>query len=238
MILPLVTCFFVSILFFFRILQTELQVQKALDDTGRQLAVYLAGEKGGTAAEFAAAEALFLKEMADREGADRCIRGGKMGVTLFSSEFSEHEIALSASYQIRLPIRLFWTLDIPVEQSVCCRKWTGWHAAGEAGEADEWVYITEMGNVYHLSNACTHLTLSIRSVAYEQVGELRNENGGKYRRCAVCGGERQSGARVYITNQGDRYHTDLNCTGIKRTVFLIRRSEAGNRSCCSRCMGQ
>ena len=229
--------FFVSILFFFRVLQVELQVQKSLADTGRMLAVYLSGEDGGFTAELTAANALFLKEMSGKKEAGRYIRGGTMGISLLESDFSEHEIRLRAIYQIRLPVRLFWTLDITVEQTACCRKWTGWHAAGEGGESDEWVYITEMGSVYHLSNDCTHLTLSIRSVDEGQVASLRNENGGKYRTCALCANRKHRGGRVYITNQGDRYHTDLNCSGIKRTVFLIRRSETGDRSCCTRCMG-
>lgn len=236
-ILPLLTCFFVSLLFFFRVMQVELEVQKALDDTGRQLAVLLSGADGGSAAEFAAAEVLFLKELADSGEAVRYVSGGGIGISLLQSEFEQHEIRLNASYQIRLPVRIFGISSVPVEQTACCRKWTGWHAPAESGGSDEWVYITPMGTVYHLTDECTHLTLSIRSVGYGEVGALRNEDGGRYRPCAVCVDAKADHARVYITNQGDRYHADLNCTGIKRTIFLIRRSEVEGRSCCSRCMG-
>ena len=38
-ILPLLACFFSFLLFFFRILQVQLTVQEALEDTGRVLAV-------------------------------------------------------------------------------------------------------------------------------------------------------------------------------------------------------
>ena len=38
-VMPVLACFFVSVLFFFRIMQIQLEVQKALDDTGRKLAV-------------------------------------------------------------------------------------------------------------------------------------------------------------------------------------------------------
>ena len=44
-IVPLLACLFVSLLFFFRIMQIELEVQKALDDTGRKLAVNLTADE-------------------------------------------------------------------------------------------------------------------------------------------------------------------------------------------------
>ena len=40
---------------------------------------------------------------------------------------------------------------------------------------------------------------------------------------------------VFITDQGNRFHYDLNCGGIKRTIYMIRLSEVGNRKKCSRC---
>lgn len=32
---------------------------------------------------------------------------------------------------------------------------------------------------------------------------------------------------VFITDQGNRFHYDLNCGGIKRTIYMIRLSEVG-----------
>lgn len=40
---------------------------------------------------------------------------------------------------------------------------------------------------------------------------------------------------VFITDQGNRFHYDLNCGGIKRTIYMIRLSEVRNRKKCSRC---
>lgn len=89
MILPLLASFFVSILFFFRILQVELQVQKSLDDTGRMLAVYLSGEDGGFTAELTAANVLFLKEMSGKKEAGRYIRLITIHTQLFSQVDNE-----------------------------------------------------------------------------------------------------------------------------------------------------
>ena len=48
--------------------------------------------------------------------------------------------------------------------------------------------------------------------------------------------EKQKQDTVFITDQGNRFHYDLNCSGIKRTIYMIRLSEVGNRKQCSRCI--
>lgn len=234
-ILPLMACFFVSILFFFRVMQVQLEVQKALNDTGRTLAVTLSGDNSNEVIGLGEAKALFLKEMSGRKAAEQYISGGSLGISLLKSEFSQDEIYLRASYHVKLPIRIFWVWNFDMEQRADCRKWTGWNGAAGNGTGDTWVYVTETGTVYHTKSTCTHLELSIQSVGYEQLAVLRNEDGGKYRKCAQCGSSENAFGRVYITNQGDCYHTDLGCSGIKRTVYMIRLSEAGSRGACSRC---
>lgn len=232
-ILPLLACFFVSILFFFRVMQIEITVQKALDDTGRQLAVYMAKEE--SASDIAAAQALFLKELNGKEVPEGYIWGGKPGISLLSSKFSEQEVQLRACYRIRLPVRIFWIKELFMEQHADCRKWNGWSATPENGGEDAWVYITETGSVYHRASNCSHLALSIQSVEREQLAYLRNENGGKYYVCSRCAGRTNTWGKVYITNQGNCYHNDLSCSEIKRTVYMVRLSEVGARQGCKRC---
>lgn len=232
-ILPLLACFFVSILFFFRVMQIEIMVQKALNDTGRQLAVYTANEE--SALSIASAQALFISELGENELPEHYIRGGKFGINLLTSTFSEKEVALRARYQIRLPIQIFWVQELSMEQRADCRKWNGWKSMSEMGEEDAWVYITETGTVYHRDSNCSHLVLSIRSVNADQIAYLRNENGGRYRKCRSCANQSNTWGNVYITNQGDCYHNDLNCSGIRRTVYMVRLSEVEGRLCCRRC---
>lgn len=102
-VMPVLACFFVSVLFFFRIMQIQLEVQKALDDTGRKLAVCAAAVSSDGAALPGIAEALLLREMADRTEAETYITGGKFGISLIGSDFSGEEITLRAAYHIRLP---------------------------------------------------------------------------------------------------------------------------------------
>ena len=61
-VMPVLACFFVSVLFFFRIMQIQLEVQRALDDTGRKLAVCAATVSSDGAALPGMAEALLLRD--------------------------------------------------------------------------------------------------------------------------------------------------------------------------------
>lgn len=253
-ILPVLACFFVSILFFFRIMQVQLEVQQALDDTGRQLAVYLAGEKiegevaagesaaeikpfSGSLAGYAAAGILFQKELKDSKNVPQYVRGGTAGITLFDSEFSTDQIHLKASYSMRLPVRIFWVWEVKIVQRADCRKWTGWREQDADGEEDL-VYITETGTVYHTTKSCTHLTLSIRSVMAGEISGLRNENGEKYRECKICADKNKHSGPMYITDQGDCYHYDLGCSGLKRTIYAVHLSEVKDRRACQKCAAE
>ena len=236
-ILPLLACFFVSILFFFRVMQVQMEVQKTLDDTGRKLAVYLPNVEESfvdEAAGLAAAEVMFRSAMEERETAKQYISGGTAGISLLGSTFEGDEVCLRAVYQMKLPVRLLQVSGLRLMSRTECRKWTGFQASGEA-ETEVWVYITENGTVYHTTETCTYLNLSIRGVNQEEMTELYNENGRKYTACELCGENGNERGRLYVTNYGDRYHTTLGCSGLKRTILTVRLSEVEGRPPCSKC---
>jgi hypothetical protein len=79
--------------------------------------------------------------------------------------------------------------------------------------------------------------LSIREVDSEALGTLRNRSGEIYHACEYCGGG-EMGSCVYITNEGNRYHNSLSCSGLKRTVTEITRADAKNMKPCSKCGSQ
>lgn len=235
-ILPLVICFFISILFFFRVIQVQLEVQKSLDDTGRKLAVCLSGDKDySQGAKLALATGVFLKEAAGRKEVEQYVKGGMLGISLMGSEMTGEEISLNAAYQMVFPVKLFWDWKLNIVQSAQCRKWTGWKPIQGNEEGDIWVYITETGTVYHTSRTCTHLDLSIHWISYQDLLKKHNKYDVKYRECIIYADKANAFQGVYITEQGDCYHTDLNCSGLKRTIRMIRLSEAEGRSKCSKC---
>ena len=118
------------------------------------------------------------------------------------------------------------------------RAWTGYAVEGSAikDSSEINVYVTPGGSVYHMSRNCTHLQLTILSCPADQVAEKRNRDGGRYRPCALCGSGLQMG-KVYITTDGDCYHSSIQCFGLKRTIDVIPLSQVGGRSKCSRCGG-
>lgn len=113
--------------------------------------------------------------------------------------------------------------------------WNG-YAVGSQGNAEEYVYITENGQVYHVDRECTHLLLSIKQVNLWEAQEAKNEEGEKYRSCEFCC-EGMALGKVYITEQGDCYHYRKRCVGLKRTVYKVTVAQAEGYRACSRCAG-
>ena len=159
---------------------------------------------------------------------------------LLSSFLQEDDtIDLVLTYQIRSPIGFIKLPGSFFLQRARVRAWTGRDSDGEddsSGEGEEgaYVYVTETGSVYHDDPNCTHLKLSIREVDETSLDHLRNNSGGKYHRCEKCGGAAVDG-KVFITSEGDRYHSSLSCSGLKRTVHQVSREDLGDMRACSKC---
>lgn len=117
-----------------------------------------------------------------------------------------------------------------VIQGACCRAWIGFT---ELELKETYVYITPGGNVYHLYADCTHLDLSIQRVTIARARLAKNEYGENYSECEIC--EDSFGALVYITSEGNRYHSKRSCSGLKRTVRQVPISQVQGRSRCLRC---
>lgn len=119
------------------------------------------------------------------------------------------------------------------------KAWNGYDntRAEKEGLLDEvLVFVTPSGKVYHTTQSCSILKLSLRAVKTEDVDNCRNEDGSKYYPCDKCGlGEEK--AVVFVTKYGTRYHTTLECSSIKRTIEQIPLSKVGSRTECSKCKG-
>ena len=115
------------------------------------------------------------------------------------------------------------------------KAWNGYHGFGGENPQDIYVYVTENGVVYHRDPGCTHLLLSVRQVAYADLGSCRNQDGKRYHVCEKCGGQIPETGVVYIAKDGDKWHADPDCSGLKRTVEKVPVSQTGGRGPCSRC---
>lgn len=138
--------------------------------------------------------------------------------------------------KIALPFHALGFGQKSVVRKAKVRMWVGYTGEGFlTGEKETIVYMTPSGTVYHKSRECTHLTLSIRDISFENIEQQRNESGGKYSACEHCVKKGKENARVYITDYGSSYHSSINCQGLKRTIMAVPLSEVGGRKCCSKC---
>lgn len=163
------------------------------------------------------------------------IVGGSGGLHCEDSHISLHTGigTLAVRYDVRLPIPMFGVPPVTYKESMRVKTWTGYEKNMFGNQEDDTVYITETGLVYHRDYHCTHLELSIRMVQASETALLRNESGGKYYPCEHCA--QADSEAVYITDTGDRYHSSLKCSGLKRTVYAVPISEAAGKGACSRC---
>lgn len=143
-------------------------------------------------------------------------------------------LELKVKYKVRLPVPMFAGVSVPMEESMRIKGWNGYIRNAGFHEDDQTVYITETGMVYHKDYSCHYLELSIRMVPSAELEQLRNKNQGKYHPCEHCVHGAADGG-VYITDYGDRYHSSLGCSGIKRTIYAIPLEEAVGKGACSKC---
>jgi hypothetical protein len=144
-------------------------------------------------------------------------------------------IDLVQRYNIDVPFDLLDTYDPYAVDRVRVRAFTGYdnlrQQAGCEEEPEEMVYVTEYGTVYHRSLGCSHLSLNIRSTDYGSVSKERANDGSKYHACEYCCSLGGRPATVYITDDGNRYHSTLSCGALKRTIREVPLSQAGLPPC-------
>lgn len=156
-------------------------------------------------------------------------------VSMWKSRYEDHRIRLQADYRIRADY-LFFLPEIKVTCRAEVRAWEGDTEQERAdGSYEEMVFVTEHGDVYHTSSSCSHLSVSISAGSRESVGRMRNENGEKYHPCEKCVGDGAVNELLYVTASGNRYHNSLSCSGLKRSVRLVKKSEADGYPLCSTC---
>lgn len=164
------------------------------------------------------------------------LKNGSSAISCWKSYVSpdDGEMHITVEYEVMLPLPVMKNPSAKLKETLLTHSWTGYPDKEAGGEDSEIVYMTDNGIVYHEDYNCTYLRLSIRFVSYEELDMIRNENGGKYHACEKCVlGSAMTG--VYITDSGNKYHNSLNCSGLKRTIHAVKRSETGGAGACSRC---
>lgn len=221
----------VSLLYLMEIMAVQTSVRSGLQYAGKRAAE--------EAYALTVTPAALENDVIHAVGADRLDRsiilGGSGGIQCDGSKFSPKTGIgeLTAVYQVRLPIPMFKVPPLKYREEMRIKAWVGYEKPELDTDDDRIVYVTENGMVYHRDYHCTYLELSIHAVQSEEIGSLRNNSGGKYYPCEHC--MRHGGSGVYITDTGDRYHSSLSCSGLKRTIYAVPISEVVGKGACSRC---
>ncbi|MGN0357380.1 MAG: TadE/TadG family type IV pilus assembly protein [Blautia sp.] len=238
--------FFICMMQFYMVLNLEIRVQSALEQTADSQAAYAAikdyhDEDGSLSYIQCGLDYVYAKSnvirLLGKEYLDSSwIKDGSGGLHLEKSNFLKdgETLTLVVSYKIEIP--LFVIPKITVVQQTHRRIWIG----DDSSEMEESkksvgnkVYVTKNGSVYHLYADCSYIDVKLRTVSAKSLEYLRNDDGSIYYACESCHPEKNG--TVYITSYGNRYHAFKECSAIEREVIQIGEDEIGNRNLCSKC---
>lgn len=241
MALPLFLFAMISVLYFIQIVDISVRLTGAICETSNEMAVYAyvkeAGKlQGGGISDIITGglSAAYAKNKVKTRGRLEENRGS---LSLLRCSFLKEGqmIDLAGTYQVKYPVTLLPIKQMKIAVRGRVRAWTGRDGVNGDGSAEgegALVLVTVNGQVYHKDPECTHIKLSIKPVDKDSVEHLRNESGGKYYPCGQCRGGSNT---VYITDTGDKYHSSLGCSGLKRGILLVPMSEVADWQPCSRC---
>lgn len=235
-VLPVLLCALMGILLLAKVMIINQEMEAALLETGRQITrkECLLSQKGKEGAGIALAGILFQNNQKQGDGG---LGVSVSGLNFIGSEYKEEskEIYLKMNYKVRVPLLLLGTWKLPFSTGIVQKAWNGYApASGEFNASNqEYVYITEDGEVYHKDGQCYHLHITVHET--EDVDDYYD---GKtaYRPCEYCiHRQNKKAAVLYIPEEGDCYHSDPACGGLTRTVRYVKKEDAAGMRPCSHC---
>ncbi len=245
-LLPLLLFFILSMGNALELIRLHSKVELAVWDVGRHIASYgymltdrqqtdgvtfpiemLAGAYAKSHAEDLLGED-YLEETPLKYGAD--------SLNFLETELLDNgHFEVVVTYEVQPDLGMLGIRPFRMANRYYGHLWNGYDIEMASYEGEKlWVYVAENGTVYHEDRECTHLTLSVREVAFSELHEELNNYGEHYEICKICKKDRLQG-NVYIADNGDCYHYSRTCAGLKRTVYTILREEAKGYQPCSRC---
>lgn len=247
----------VSLILPMKIMNTERRIQAALEAVGEELSQYAylqdALEYGNE--DFVPGADGFSRSFCRNLGEMAAVGYAQLqvmkhvdtkqvkGVNLLRSSIREKEelFELVLDYEIQMP---FPVLGIgSLKRTACCsrRAWVG--VAGKSGRGysgvagnagNGMVYVGRNSTRYHKDPSCHYLVNNLTGVPFEAVADKRNNSGGKYHGCSVCG-PGTPGSTVFIMPEGSSYHTDTGCKAIVAYAQTVKLETVEHLGACSYC---
>lgn len=175
---------------------------------------------------------IFEDYVDDEELIETYIDGGTTGINFWGTEFLDenNNVVLKVNYVVELNLPFLPVLKKTKTVTINKRAYVGFKDTTEENAVDadnRMVFIAENESVYHLNSECTHLDISV----YMQGKDVAMEDG--YTACELCGDECLE--TVYLTSEGERYHSTSSCSGLKRSVYQVPLVDVEGLGCCERC---
>ena len=258
-VLPIIICVVCAFLWFFAVFKVQMELQAAMREVSYELSEYAFLYE--EVRDFSSEETEYVK--LEESGLERWLVGGITEVYIegkikqivgTKSEIWNYIVGGQGGIEIesflRIPDKdgmidlvLVYEMKNPFlpkaigtteyVQRSRVRAWTGYgyYEEGEEAEEPNIVYITEYGSVYHVTKSCTHLDLSIICIPHVYIPVIYNDK--VYTECSIC--MIDDAESLYITETGDRFHWDISCRSLRRTIFEVPIERAGGYAPCSRC---
>ncbi|MCD7835172.1 MAG: hypothetical protein LUG83_00630 [Lachnospiraceae bacterium] len=255
-VFPILLIFFVNLSCMIEMLRLHSNLEAALFNTGNKLSVYGGALLNGDIednfndnsviqkAKDMAFSYIYVKNtVIEYEGRDYLDNSpllyGADGLQFIESDIftSEDTFEITMTYTVAPWINYAGFTPFRMANKYYGHIWNGYRLgnSGESEEDTDTVYIAENASVYHININCTHLRLTIREVAKQQIEGERNKYGGKYTLCDKCGKGIMPDT-LYVSEEGNKYHYTKDCPGLTRTVYSMTRAEAEKKfKLCSRC---
>jgi len=231
-IIPLFLISMMLIISVICVIRTDMKLRQELFEEAKYISL---AEYGNEAYGIDGVKARVLNSLSSN-GYSSFINEEKGGIDFSESDLSNPEIVnLTVVYNVKLPFDLFGLMNYSFTERIIMHTWIGYRDGLNSHVRDETeVYITENSEVYHMSKECSHIRLNIKMIEGSKVTDIRNSKGEKYTSCHLCHSSKKSG-EVYITSDGDRYHSSLLCSGLKRSVRAVPLYSVMDRRPCQRC---
>ena len=240
--------FFASFLYLFTVMNLQLRIQNALEETADLQLAYASvrGVDAGHKLSFiecsldsAFVQSHVISTVGERVLDQSLIKGGSGGLRFTDSRFMEdgESILLTVHYTVEIPFLA--AIKLNLSQNARRRVWCGFDSSVFTGERnmedpdDPIVYITPTGSKYHLTATCQHINIKAHSISYDILKNMRTSGGGIYYPCSRC--KPMAAGTVYITDNGSRYHASDKCSAIERNCSAVHLSEVAGRTQCKTC---
>lgn len=156
---------------------------------------------------------------------------GAKGLNVMMSDYRNEEdcVDIVVTYQVEPPVTIFPFPYTRMANRYYARAFTGFDVADDA----DMVYVAEYGTVWHMSAECSYIYVPLTKVDKQKVMTMETSDGGAYKPCENCG--KEAGVEVYITQNGERYHSSGDCSALRRHVRAVSKTEVQDWNSCSRC---